>query len=275
MPKTFIVLHVPALHRGYVDFFRRHASADGVYVIGQDLLEEFGVAGKEIRALDPETAKTLIEGLRIFPHIAVLEKAQMQELIGATIVAAKEKILEDIVRKYFPKNEIVFDTAFLRWDESLVKSGSDVKYDRISHDPFDREMVARAANESEKSSDWWRHVGAVLVKDGNVVLEAHNAHVPTEEAQYIDGDPRDFIEAGTHREFSAGIHAEQQIVGEAARRGIPLEGTRIYMNVFPCNVCAQLAAAAGIKKCFFVSGNAYLRVEEIFRAAGVEIVKVE
>lgn len=136
-------------------------------------------------------------------------------------------------------------------------------------------MIRRAGAEAEKSSDWWRHVGAVVVKNGKVLLEAHNQHVPTDNAPYINGDPRDVIEAGKLGFISTAIHAEQLIVTEAARKGISLNGASIYMNVFPCLICAKLIAYAGIKKCFFRTGNAYLNVEDAMKKLGVEIIRVK
>jgi dCMP deaminase len=51
---------------------------------------------------------------------------------------------------------------------------------------------------------------------------------------------RDDHEQGT-------VHAEQNAVTDAARRGVSLEGTIGYLTHYPCIHCAKILLAAGIK----------------------------
>ncbi len=44
------------------------------------------------------------------------------------------------------------------------------------------------------------------------------------------------------------IHAEISAIGQAAKRGVAIEGATIYGTLFPCNNCALAVIAAGIKK---------------------------
>lgn len=44
------------------------------------------------------------------------------------------------------------------------------------------------------------------------------------------------------------IHAEVSAIGQAAKRGVAVEGATIYGTLFPCNTCALTVIAAGIKK---------------------------
>ncbi|MEN9558067.1 MAG: hypothetical protein RL141_436, partial [Candidatus Parcubacteria bacterium] len=70
------------------------------------------------------------------------------------------------------------------------------------------------------------------------------------------------------------VHAEQALITEAARAGIALEGTDLYVTVFPCAMCAKQVAYAGIKRCFYASGHASLDGEAVMKAEGVELVYV-
>lgn len=279
--KRALVLYVPVLHEGYIKLFEKYrGKADALYILGEDIIADFFPLHKEIRALDPEMAKKLISTLNVFPAVLILDKkmAGADERGGlkeAEIVTATDELCRKIVEKYFQKNRVIYEPAFLRWDEKNVKNSTDIKYDRISEDLFDREMCAAAANEAEQSSDWWRHIGAVAVKSGKIIFKAHNHHVPSEHMPYIQGDPRDVIEAGTLNLVYSSLHAEQTIVAEAAQKGISLEGMSIYLNVFPCPLCAKLMAYSGIKKCFFKTGSAWLDAESVLRAQGVEIVLVK
>jgi dCMP deaminase len=43
------------------------------------------------------------------------------------------------------------------------------------------------------------------------------------------------------------VHAEQNAICDAARRGVSLEGATIYITHFPCINCAKILAATGIR----------------------------
>lgn len=43
-------------------------------------------------------------------------------------------------------------------------------------------------------------------------------------------------------------HAEQNVIGYAARRGYSLEGGTMYLPWFPCGTCAQSIICAGLRK---------------------------
>jgi dCMP deaminase len=127
---------------------------------------------------------------------------------------------------------------------------------------------------ARSSPDWWRQVGAAVIKKGKITLQSHNTHVPSEHSPYINGDPRDFITAGKNPELATSLHAEQVIITEAARKGIPLEGASIYVTAFPCPVCAKLVAYSGIKKCFFRRGSATLDGEQILKSNRVKMIQI-
>lgn len=273
--RRVLLLYIPVLHAGYLKTFEQYRDVDALWILGASFVDELSPFHKEIRAIDAPVMKKIIEGLEIFLSIDVLEKDRLPELKMEEIITADEEVCRKFVAAYLPNARMTYATVFLRWDERKVKSDVKVSYDRISEDPLDKEMVARAAEEADKSSDWWRGVGAVVVKEGRVIFESHNQHVPSEHMPYAQGDPRDVIEAGTLNLVYTSLHAEQAIVAEAAEKGVSLAGASIYMNIFPCPLCAKLIAYAGIKKCFFKTGSAWLDAESILKAKGVEIVRVK
>ncbi len=273
--KKILLLYVPVLHEGYIKLFKKYrGKVDGLYLLGEDIVEEFFPLHKEIRALDPKTAKKAVETFNFFPVVKVADKKSLTGLKRCNLVVADEDISRSIVHTYFPKSKVRFEKIFLRWDGRTVQKANAVAYDRISKDFFDRKMCKMAANEAEKSSDWWRHVGAVATKNKKILFQAHNHHVPSEHMPYVNGDPRDVVKAGTLNLVYTSLHAEQSIIAEAARKGISLLGTSIYMNIFPCPLCAKLMAYSGIKKCFFRTGSNWLDAESVLRANGVEIILV-
>lgn len=135
--------------------------------------------------------------------------------------------------------------------------------------------MKKANSESEKSPDWWRQIGAIIIKDSKIILQGHNKHLPSERATMFQGDPRSNFDAGERIEISSALHGEAGLIALAAKKGISLEGTSIYVTVFPCPNCAKLIAASGIKKVFYSKGYSLLDAEDIFESFGVELIKVD
>jgi dCMP deaminase len=140
---------------------------------------------------------------------------------------------------------------------------------------MDRELMDKAFVQSDKSSDWWRQVGSVLVKDGKVIISGYNKHLPTDFSPYINGDPRNNFDAGIRIDLCTAIHAEAAMIATAAKNGIKLEGSSVYVTTFPCPTCARLLAEAGIKKVLYSKGYSLLDAEDILKDAGAEIVLIQ
>lgn len=69
------------------------------------------------------------------------------------------------------------------------------------------------------------------------------------------------------------IHAEQNAIMQAAKFGISIEGSTIYVKMEPCAICAKMIVAAGIKR--VVTEKRYhagKETRELFRQAGIELM---
>lgn len=68
------------------------------------------------------------------------------------------------------------------------------------------------------------------------------------------------------------VHAEQNAICQAARRGIALEGATLYCRMTPCRTCAMLIINCGIKRVVCEKKyHAGAESEELFRQAGVQL----
>ena len=68
------------------------------------------------------------------------------------------------------------------------------------------------------------------------------------------------------------VHAEQNAICQAARRGIPLEGATLYCRMTPCRTCAMMIINCGIKRVVCqMKYHAGRESEEMFTQAGVEL----
>ena len=278
-PCSAIVAYIPALHRGYVDFFKKY-SGSILYILGANFIREVPRMERDIRALTPEEVKVLVAALGIFSAVTVLDEKNIKGLLAdaTPIVMPDEDVSHQFTETHLGGKVVNFIPVFLRWDRQISTKEFEVTPNRIiSEDEFDREVIAQAFEEAKKSSDWWRQIGAVLIRDGKPILTSHNTPIPKDFTPNIFGDPRANFDAGEaqYKDLGKFIHAEAGLIAAAARRGIPTEGATLYISTFPCPACAKLVVAAGIKKVFYAKGYSMLDAEDILREFKVEIVMVK
>jgi dCMP deaminase len=105
---------------------------------------------------------------------------------------------------------------------------------------WDEYFMATAVLMSTRSNCERLHVGCVIVTGGarknRLVAAGYNGYLP--------GTPHVTQVRDGHEQ--ATVHAEQNAVADAARRGSAVEGCVAYVTHFPCINCAKIMAAAGI-----------------------------
>ncbi|MDR1789354.1 MAG: dCMP deaminase family protein [Opitutaceae bacterium] len=105
---------------------------------------------------------------------------------------------------------------------------------------WDEYFMATAVLISTRSACERLHVGCVLVSGGarrnRIIAAGYNGFLP--------GTPHVSRMRDGHEQ--ATVHAEQNAVADAARRGSPVEGAVAYVTHYPCVNCAKVLAAAGI-----------------------------
>ncbi len=68
------------------------------------------------------------------------------------------------------------------------------------------------------------------------------------------------------------VHAEQNAICQAARRGIALDKSTLYCKMTPCRTCAMLIINCGVERVVCEKKyHAGRESEELFRAAGIEL----
>ena len=68
------------------------------------------------------------------------------------------------------------------------------------------------------------------------------------------------------------VHAEQNAICQAAKRGVALEGATVYVSMTPCRTCAMLLINIGVKR--VVAEKKYhagSESEEMFKKAGIKL----
>lgn len=118
---------------------------------------------------------------------------------------------------------------------------------------MDREYMSKAYEQAEKSSCSRNKVGCVFVKDDEVIAQGYNN---------VTGGVRDCRELGClrdelniphgqRREVCRAICAEQLAISEAARNGVELDGSIVYVTTHPCYICSKLLASSGVNEIIY------------------------
>jgi dCMP deaminase len=272
-----ILAYVPVLHEGYVQLFNKYPDAE-VGVLDTDLTKEIDYLRKDIRALSPDVARLAIEGLgrtaRLISAVALKDIFSNEK---SEIVMPDDDVTHLLLANHQLANDNVsYEPIFLRWDRGNVQVNKDVIADSvIEKEDVNPNVLSLLGSEASKSTNWWRHIGAVLTKDEEIITGSRNQTLPTDYSLYIDSDPRITARRGSSIELSLDIHAESKLIAEMARKGIALEGTELYVTTFPCPNCAKLIAMSGIKKCYFAEGYAMLDGYQVLKDADVKVIKIE
>lgn len=265
-----------------MNFFAKYPDADVFFVLGADVLAKFEWLRKDIRALSPEQSadglRTILKLQKIDVPVKVLTVNLLQELLNPKkdrLIMPDEDIMHALAEEFWQNFELEFTTVFLRWHSQNTSKQNEVQSDKkISFDAFNLRFMEKAENLSTRSADWWRQVGAVVVRGNTVILSAFNHHVPDEYQTLFNGDPRGNFHKGINVELATAIHAEAAVIAQAACKGESLEGTELYVTTFPCPSCAKLVAYSGIKKLYFRDGYSMVDGESILKENGVEITRL-
>ena len=121
-----------------------------------------------------------------------------------------------------------------------------------------------------------RHVGAILVKDKRILASGYNG-APSglrhcEEVGCVRTNSS--IPSGERHELCRGLHAEQNLIIQAAYHGIPINGSILYCTNKPCVICTKMIINSGIKKVYFVDGYDDPLSDQMLAEAGLELERL-
>ncbi len=272
--KPPLIINIPVVHRGFLEFLNKNKkNISEIFIIDSGLVEKMSDLKTDIASIDFKNAKKVLNSLG-FKKIGIVNEKNIKKFDSKSIMMVNDQVSRSLKENYLKNSLVRWEDVFLRWDKASVLAEHSLS-EKVSSKSEDNLMTKEAYVEAGKSTDWWRRVGAVLVKNNKIILRAYNRAVPNDYSPYQVGNIRDYIKAGERQELSPSIHAEQIIIVEAARKGISLEGTKLYITHFPCPVCSKLIMFSGIKKCYFVEGASNLDGEKMLKLAGVDLLAVK
>jgi dCMP deaminase len=125
---------------------------------------------------------------------------------------------------------------------------------------------------ARRSTCMRRQVGAVLVKDKNILATGYNG-TPTGITHCdVTGCLRERLNvpSGERHELCRGLHAEQNAIIQAARHGVNIAGSVLYCTNSPCIICTKMLINAGIRKVIYLEGYADQLSMEMLVEAGID-----
>ena len=109
------------------------------------------------------------------------------------------------------------------------------------------------------------NVGSVIVKNNRIISMGYNGYIPGAPhiSRVLDGHEQSII------------HGEINAITDCAKRGVSLEGSKIYITHFPCPNCFRSIAACGIKEVFYLKDyNNSTIVQELAKDSNISILQL-
>jgi dCMP deaminase len=280
MRKIDVVIYLPALHKGFYDFIvRNEKKVRTIFLISEQFVQEVdpelaALFEKDLRAMPALLMQKALAALNLCENVTILDRGNLKKVKRVAI--PDDDVVERVMGMFYPSIELERDTSFLRWGKKTVLSQRAPIGDAvISIGEFEKDIMMKCFRIAEKSSDWWRQVGAIVFPLGHDPIESINRHLPHEQAPYINGDPRSVFKPGENIDLSTAIHAEAGAIAYAAKMGISLYGASIFITTFPCPPCAWSIREAGIKTVYYCEGYSLLTAAEVLKAAGIKLIFVD
>ena len=148
---------------------------------------------------------------------------------------------------------------------------------RLDYISWNEYFMGVAKLSAQRSKDPSTQVGACIVSPDNKILSMGYNGMPIGCSD--DDFPWEKLdETPAHSKYFYSTHAELNAI--LNYRGGSLEGTTLYVTLFPCNECAKACIQAGIKKIIYAEDkyagtDSVIASKRMLDAAGVEYIPYE
>jgi dCMP deaminase len=148
---------------------------------------------------------------------------------------------------------------------------------KLARPGWDEYFMSMATLVSRRSTCLRRQVGAVLEKEKHIIATGYNGTLAGFPHCKEKGCLREQLKvpSGERHELCVGVHAEQNVIIQAALHGSSTKGATLYCTHQPCIDCAKLLAAAGITRVVFQGNYPDILAREILTNAGVLLEQLQ
>ncbi len=130
---------------------------------------------------------------------------------------------------------------------------------------------------SSRSTCLRNQVGAVIVKDGQILSTGYNG--APKGLPHCDevGCIREQlgVKPGERHELCRGLHAEQNAIIQAAYHGVSVRGAKIYGTTKPCSICTKMIINAGINEIIYIEEYDDELAAQLVREADLTVRKID
>ena len=118
-----------------------------------------------------------------------------------------------------------------------------------------------------------RHVGCVFTRDNTILATGYNGAPKGIEHCESAGCLREQlgVPSGERHELCRAVHAEQNAICQAARNGISLKDSTVYVTVSPCIICAKMLINVGVKRICYSGQYADRKGMALLQNAGIKL----
>ena len=144
---------------------------------------------------------------------------------------------------------------------------------RPSWDEYFMQITRQVAT---RSTCLRRQVGAIIVHNKRIIATGYNGG-PAGLAHCLDiGCLREQlgIPSGQQHELCRGIHAEQNAIIQAARYGLPIDGSVLYCTTQPCTQCTKMIINAGVTELVYAEGYPDELARQLLEESGMTVRKL-
>jgi dCMP deaminase len=151
------------------------------------------------------------------------------------------------------------------------------KPEKINHRPdWDTYFLDIVDLVSRRSTCRRRAVGAGLVRDRRILATGYNG-APSSLQHCLDiGCLREQLNvpSGERHELCRGLHAEQNVIIQAALHGVITKGSTLYCTNHPCVICAKMIINAGIVRIVIRDGYHDKLAADMLKEAGIDVMQI-
>ncbi len=147
---------------------------------------------------------------------------------------------------------------------------------KVQRPPWDDYFMSITRLVAERSTCLRRKVGAILVREKRILATGYNG-APEGLQHCLDiGCLREKLEipSGQRHELCRALHAEQNVLIQAARYGIGVVDAELYCTNLPCIICTKMLINAGIHTIYYAEGYADEMSMDMLREAGMRLVRL-
>ena len=83
------------------------------------------------------------------------------------------------------------------------------------------------------------------------------------------------IPSGERHELCRGVHAEQNVIIQAAVHGVSTKNATIYCSTYPCSICAKLIINAKISKVVYIDDYEDARAKKLFKNTNIKVIRLK